>query len=196
MPASDWIEFDSARQTVLLQLARTSITHGLQFQQPAPLPAPADEVLQQPRASFVTLYRETALRGCIGSLWPRRSLLVDVNENAFAAAFRDPRFTAVGAEELHLLQIELTVLSAIQPLSAVTDEAALLAQLRPGIDGVIIEQAGRRSTYLPKVWQHFADAEQFLQSLRQKAGLPGQFDAAAHYSVYQAQSFAQPWLSS
>ena len=196
MPASDWIEFDSARQTVLLQLARTSITHGLQFQQPAPLPTPADEVLQQPRASFVTLYRETALRGCIGSLWPRRSLLVDVNENAFAAAFRDPRFAAVGAEELHLLQIELTVLSAIQPLPAVTDEAALLAQLRPGIDGVVIEQAGRRSTYLPKVWQHFADAEHFLQSLRQKAGLPSQFDAAAHYSVYQAQSFVGPWLPS
>lgn len=196
MPASVWIEIDSARQTVLLQLARTSITHGLQHQQPAPLPAQIDDVLQQPCASFVTLYRETALRGCIGSLWPRRSLLVDVNENAFAAAFRDPRFAAVSAEELHLLQIELTVLSAIQPLSAVTDEAALLRQLRPGIDGVIIEQAGCRSTYLPKVWQHFADAEDFLQSLRQKAGLPSQFDAAARYSVYQVQSFAQAWLSS
>lgn len=196
MPASVWIEIDSARQNVLLQLARTSITHGLQHQQPAPLPAQIDDVLQQPCASFVTLYRETALRGCIGSLWPRRSLLVDVNENAFAAAFRDPRFAAVSAEELHLLQIELTVLSAIQPLSAVTDEAALLRQLRPGIDGVIIEQAGCRSTYLPKVWQHFADAEDFLQSLRQKAGLPSQFDAAARYSVYQVQSFAQAWLTS
>lgn len=192
MPASEWIELDPARQSLLLQLARASITYGFQYQQPAPLPALTDDMLLQPRASFVTLYRETALRGCIGSLWPRRSLLVDVNENAFAAAFRDPRFAAVSSEELSLVQIELTLLSTIQPLPAAADEGGLLAQLRPGVDGVLIEQAGRRSTYLPKVWQYFADAEHFLQSLRQKAGLPSPFDAAARYSIYQVQSFAEP----
>jgi len=127
--------------------------------------------LAQAGASFVTLMREGRLRGCIGSLAPTRPLAVDVAQNALGAAFRDPRFPRLAADEWPRCRIEVSLLSASQRLEF-ADEAELLAQLEPGVDGVILEADNRRATFLPQVWESLPDKRAFLAELVKKAGLP------------------------
>lgn len=155
----------------LLYLARAAIAG--QLGKPAPV-AGTPAALRQPGACFVTLTRQGALRGCIGSLEAWRPLADDVRENAIAAAFRDPRFAPLAADELASTRIEVSLLTPAEPL-AFTDEADALAQLQPEIDGVIFECDGRRSTFLPQVWEQLPAPRQFMAQLKQKAGLPADF---------------------
>ncbi|MEX2213456.1 MAG: AmmeMemoRadiSam system protein A [Phycisphaeraceae bacterium] len=162
---------DDRRQ--LLAIARDSVSHGLSHRHALPVdPAQFSLPLQAVRASFVTLRIESELRGCIGMLSATRPLVEDVARNAFAAAFRDTRFKPVAEYEYHLLNYHLSILSPSE-LMTVTSQDDLLAQLRPGVDGLIIEEVPRRATFLPDVWQTLPEPEQFLAHLKQKAG----FDA-------------------
>lgn len=156
----------------LLALARSSLGHGLREGCAAPVSlAEQPARLCAPGASFVTLLDAGALRGCIGSLEPTRALAVDVAENAFAAGFRDPRFPPVAAGELPALHVHVSVLGPPEPLPC-RSEAELLARLRPGVDGLVLLDAGRRGTFLPSVWESLAEPRAFVRALRQKAGLP------------------------
>jgi AMMECR1 domain-containing protein len=92
--------------------------------------------------------------------------------------------------ELADLDIHISVLSELSAIDA-ADEDALLAMLRPGIDGVVLRQGGLRSTFLPQVWEHFADPRDFLRALRHKAGLAGHYDPLARYSRYQVEEFGE-----
>ena len=136
--------------------------------------SPSHEALAQPAATFVTLFHGGELRGCIGSLKAKRALLVDVHENAVAAAFRDPRFPPLTAEQFDGTAVEVSLLSASERLQ-VADEEELLMQLRPGIDGLTIEYGRGRATFLPQVWDGLPDPRVFLAALRSKAGLPADF---------------------
>jgi len=127
--------------------------------------------LEQPGASFVTLTKNGELRGCIGSLDAARALAEDVAQNALGAAFRDPRFAPLGAQEWPRCRVEVSLLSAPKPMRF-TGEADLAAQLRAGEDGVILEADGKRATFLPQVWDDIRDARVFLAQLVRKAGLP------------------------
>jgi len=123
-----------------------------------------------PGASFVTLKQHSRLRGCIGSLEARRALRDDVAENALAAALRDPRFAPLAPLDLPSTEVEISVLSA--PVALLfEDDQDFFRQLRPGIDGLIIEHQGRRATYLPSVWEQLPQAELFVHELRRKAGI-------------------------
>lgn len=174
---------------VLVTLARSSIEHGLEScSRPAVLedyPPP----LWLARGSFVTLTLGQALRGCIGSTEAHRSLVVDVAENAIAAAFHDPRFAPLRREELPGLGISVSVLSPLSPLSF-SGEEALLAQLRPGIDGLLIEQGHERSTYLPAVWAQLPDPVLFLRELKHKAGIADGDTRPLHAWRYTVESFS------
>ncbi len=154
----------------LLGIARGSIGHKLGL---AATPPRTDVApwLARPGASFVSLHLEGRLRGCIGSLAPTRGLGVDVAENAVGAALRDPRFSPLAAAEWVRCALEVSVLSAPKPLRF-GDEAELLAQLRPGEDGVILEYEGRRGTFLPQVWEGLPETRAFLAELMRKAGIP------------------------
>ncbi|MGH8689972.1 MAG: AmmeMemoRadiSam system protein B, partial [Burkholderiales bacterium] len=127
--------------------------------------------LKQTGATFVTLTKDGALRGCIGSLEPARALGDDVAENALGAAFRDPRFPAMTAAEWPQCRVEVSLLSTPKPLRF-ADEADLLARIREGEDGLILEVDGKRGTFLPQVWEGITDRRIFLQELLKKAGLP------------------------
>ncbi len=170
----------------LIELVRGGIVVGLDTGQPArvvPNP-PLPPILAAPGAAFVTLRRGGRLRGCIGSPVARRPLVVDVVDHAFNAAFCDPRFPKLHALELVGLELSVSVLTPPEAMRF-EDEAGLLAQLRPDIDGLIIEDVGRRSLYLPSVWQEIRDKRQFLGTLKMKAGL-----AAEHFShSFTAQRF-------
>ncbi|MGZ0078945.1 AmmeMemoRadiSam system protein A [Methylomonas sp. YC3] len=162
-------------QNRLLALARQSIAHGLQTGRPLPVDLDAyPEELREIRATFVTLERRGQLRGCIGMLEAVRPLAEDVAENAFAAAFRDRRFPPLAAGEVADLDLHISVLSPAVALTFLS-EADLIAQLRPGIDGIILQESARRGTFLPSVWEDLPNPTEFLQHLKQKAGLPAAY---------------------
>ena len=169
----------------LIRLAVASINYGLEHGRTPVVdldsfPPP----LRESRACFVTLKRGRQLRGCIGSLEAHQPLARDVVDNAWKAAFRDPRFPPLQAEERDGVSLSISVLSPPAPMRF-TDEADLLGQLRPGIDGLIIRDSGRRSVFLPQVWDDLPDKREFLTRLKLKAGL-----AADHWSAaFQAERF-------
>lgn len=145
--------------------------------------------LQDPAASFVTLTSERQLRGCIGSLEARRSLIEDVKANALAAAFHDPRFLPLTVTELVSTRLEVSVLSPMQAMTFQAETHAL-AQLRPGVDGVVFQYGRYRSTFLPQVWEQLPDVHQFMAHLKQKAGLPPDF---WHASVQLQRYSVRKW---
>jgi len=155
----------------LLTLARNAIAARLGLAH-----SPADDCpeLHEMGATFVTLTEHGNLRGCIGSLEAYRTLAQDVHENALAAAFRDPRFKPLSAEELPITCVEVSLLTPAEPLNF-TSEADALAQLRPEIDGVIFTAGRRRSTFLPQVWEQLPAPVVFMAHLKQKAGLPANY---------------------
>jgi len=155
----------------LLPIARAAIAGALGQHAVAQVDAPW---LQEPGASFVTLTQNGALRGCIGTLEVRQTLLADVQSNALAAAFHDPRFAPLTAHELEATDIEVSVLSALQHLHF-GSEADALSQLRPGIDGVVFAFGHHRSTFLPQVWEQLPDPRTFMAHLKRKAGLAPDF---------------------
>ena len=157
-----------AAGTTLLALARDAIESSLFETKEIKSDLPW---LQQCAATFVTLTKDGQLRGCIGSLEAARPLAMDVAENALGAAFRDPRFPRLAADEWPRCQVEVSLLSAPKRVEF-ADEADLLAQLQPGIDGVILEADGRRATFLPQVWESLPDKRVFIAELVKKAGLP------------------------
>ncbi|HHH35913.1 MAG TPA: AmmeMemoRadiSam system protein A [Gammaproteobacteria bacterium] len=162
----------AGQRRTLLDIARRSIVHGLEHGRPLEVdPAIYEPRLRAPGASFVTLQLDGRLRGCIGSLEAHRPLVRDVAANAFAAAFQDPRFPPLVHEELAALHIHISVLGAPSPLDF-TSEADLLRQLRPGVDGLILEAEGHRGTFLPSVWESLPEPREFLRQLKLKAGLP------------------------
>jgi len=153
----------------LLRIARSSIERSLSGKEMAgPGTSPW---LRQAGATFVTLTKGDALRGCIGSLQAARPLGIDVAENAIGAAFRDPRFPALTAAEWLQVSVEVSLLSAPRPIRF-ADEADLLAQVEAGEDGIILEHLGRRATFLPQVWESLPDKRLFFGELVRKAGLP------------------------
>ncbi|AGA91740.1 uncharacterized protein, PH0010 family [Thioflavicoccus mobilis 8321] len=192
-PGKGEATYDDAERRLLLGVAVGSIAHGLARRVPL-VPDPRDypAALRAVRATFVTLEIGTALRGCIGVLAARRPLVADVAHNAFAAAFEDPRFPPLAPAELHRLTIHVSVLSPPQALRC-DSRVDLLAQLRPEIDGLILEDRGQRGTFLPSVWEQLANPADFLAHLCLKAGL-----AADHWSDsvavsrYTTESFAAP----
>jgi len=150
-----------------------------------------EEWLSEKGASFVTLRIGGELRGCIGSLVAYQPLRDDVRQNARAAAFEDPRFYPLSVNEFEHIHIEVSVLSAPEPMSFSTREEAL-AMLRPGVDGVILSAARRRATFLPQVWDELPDPEEFISHLLRKAGLsPTFWDDSVRIERYTVTAFEE-----
>ncbi|MDH4065341.1 MAG: AmmeMemoRadiSam system protein A [Acidobacteriota bacterium] len=155
----------------LLGLARRAIETGLDGGRlDVPLGS-FPEPLREVRATFVTLKIGGRLRGCMGTLEARRPLVEDVAWNAYAAAFEDPRFPPLARAEVASLDVSLSLLSLPEPMRF-GSEQELVAQIRPNIDGLVLEEGPWRGTFLPSVWQQLPDAGEFLRHLKRKAGLP------------------------
>jgi len=142
-------------------------------------------------ASFVTLEKNNQLRGCIGSIIAHRRLIDDLVNNAQNSAFSDPRFTPLTKDEFKDLEIDVSLLSAPQKMKF-KDEADLLEQIRPNIDGIIIKDGNLQSVYLPSVWEQLPDKVVFLDSLKIKAGMtPKHFS-----STFEAYRFTTEYIKS
>jgi len=187
------MDYSPPARLSLLQVALISIESGLHSGTPEAVNSQEySQELRELRACFVTLKTGPALRGCIGSLEAHRRLVEDVAANAFAAANRDPRFQKLDREELDAIDIGVSVLGPSQTLSF-DSQQALLDMLRPGQDGLILQDRNARGTFLPTVWKSLPEPANFLDQLKMKAGL-----SADHWSDtlevwrYSTESFSAP----
>ena len=192
MPPSLCIELSDSEQSRLLDIARQSISSGFSTRSALQINlAEFENKLQTRAAVFVTLTRYGELRGCVGSLQAVEPLAQAVATSAFNAAFRDSRFPAVDVDELDAIRIEISVLSQMEPIEAPTRQA-LLDSLQPGIDGLLLEDRGYRSTFLPKVWEKITSPNEFLEQLLLKAGFDaGHWSSTIRFYRYHTLTFAE-----
>ena len=159
-------------QKICLNIANASIMNGLQYGSALEVNAKDyADTLQQQLACFVTLHKNGQLRGCIGALEAYQPLIKDIAEHAYAAAFKDPRFSALSENEFNNITLELSVLGKPEPI-VFKNEQDLLKQIRPRVDGLILEHGYNRGTFLPSVWEELPNVNDFFQHLKIKAGLP------------------------
>ena len=154
----------------LLALARDSVRHGLDHGRPLAAHPGVDGWLAQPGACFVSLHLGHDLRGCIGRTEASRRLVDQLLDNAWAAAFRDPRFPPLKANEFDRLAIEVHLLTPMQPLPF-GSLADLYARLRRGVDGLQLETETRRGVFLPVMWEQLPEPRDFVGHLLRKAGI-------------------------
>lgn len=156
---------ETQRQT-LLKIARESIRAVLDGHRPELDPADYDDDLRRPSGAFVTLNKEDDLRGCIGSIHAVAPLYQAVSNNAINAAFRDPRFYPLQKDELDRVEIEISVMSPIEPVQDVSE-------IEAGTHGLIVSRGRNAGLLLPQVATEYGwDRETFLRQTCVKAGLP------------------------
>ncbi len=174
----------------LLRLARQTIENALKGDE-LPYPVDVPKVWQAKRGVFVTLTEGGELRGCIGYIEPIKAVWRAVIDNAYAAAFNDPRFWPLSKEELPRVKIEISILSLPKLVDKQGEE--LLAFLKPGKHGVILERGLYRATFLPQVWEQLPSKEDFLAQLCLKAGMEPTCwkDPSTNVYVYEVDSFEE-----
>jgi AmmeMemoRadiSam system protein A len=168
-------EYSCEERQLLLRLAHQAIDTALAEGELA-LPAIAPH-LQEQRGAFTTLHLRGEVRGCVGYVFPVAPLFQTVVETARAAAFQDMRFLPVTREEAAQLQISISVLSPLFPITA--------EEVEIGKHGLLVSQGNRRGLLLPQVpGEHGWDRKMFLEQTCRKAGLPP--DAYEHGATLQA----------
>ncbi len=158
------LSLTKAQREALLKEARLTLENYFSGKQPT-AGLEADPRLNLPGAVFVTLTRDGALRGCVGTIEPAMTLMDAVRYGAFSAALRDGRFRPVTKEELAGLRMEVSVLSPLKPVKP--------EDIKPQVNGVVAVTEGHSGLFLPQVWDEIPGKEDFLGELcSQKAGLP------------------------
>jgi AmmeMemoRadiSam system protein A len=185
------LEYPRQAREHLLGIARAAIEHGMVTR--SLLALDEDRIqgrLAEVRASFVSLTFDGSLRGCTGTLDAHYPLAEGVARNALRTAFDDSRFAPITSGELAGLVIEIAVLSPLERIDF-SGERELLGKLRPCVDGLVLEVGGQRTTFLPKVWEHLSEPDQFVAQLKDKAGLPeGRWRSGIHAYRYEVESFS------
>ncbi|HWY09432.1 MAG TPA: AmmeMemoRadiSam system protein A [Candidatus Acidoferrales bacterium] len=148
----------------ILELARQGVVHAVYHERPLPT-FPTTGIFAERGGLFVTLHVAKKLRGCIGVIEGYANLGETLARCAADAALHDPRFSRMRAEELDALEIEVSLLTPVQPMRA--------EEVEIGIHGLLVEQGSRRGLLLPQVAvEHRLSREQFLAETCAKAGLP------------------------
>ena len=181
--------------TLLLKIARENILRkfGKENDDLAALKTQVSTlVLEENRGTFVSLHKKGDLRGCIGNIEAVKTIWEGVADNAKHAAFSDSRFSPLSREELNDTIIEVSILTRPEKLDY-TGAKDLIAMIRPGIDGVIIQKDYHSATFLPQVWKQLKDPRDFLNHLCMKAGLsPHEWESGdLNVLVYQVQLFCE-----
>lgn len=192
MTAPPTDQFNTAQRETLLSIAEQAILNGLQrHARWRPDLSTLDDALTRPGASFVTLHKCAALRGCIGSLTPNSPLALDVANNAYNAAFRDPRFPPLQMSEWTDISLHLSVIGPSHAINC-SNDTELLATLNPGCDGLILDDGVHRATFLPSVWDQLPDPIDFVAHLKRKAGLsPNAWPKQLRCYRYAVESFGR-----
>lgn len=164
----------------LVKFARASLRAHLGG---PPAERPTGTWVDEPCATFVTLrWKSGDLQGCIGTLEPDRAIVDDVAHNAVAAGTRDPRTQPCVLADIDNLHVELSILSPLEPIASEAD-------IRVGVDGVVLVYEFRRATFLPVMWERLGDKKTFMGELRRKAGLPRDFAGDVQLMRYTVDHF-------
>lgn len=157
------------QRTLLLRIAREAIEAALDGRRYELDRSGLDETLTRPSGAFVSLHtKDGELRGCIGSIQAVAPLAEAVVSSAINAAFRDPRFYPLGKDELANVELEISVMSPVVPVSDI-------AEIEVGRDGLIVTRGGRKGLLLPQVATEYGwDRDTFLRQTCIKAGLPAE----------------------
>lgn len=193
LPESEGPGYTLDERKQLLELARQSLQHAATSGRPPDLDlAGFPPKLRETKGCFVTLTRGARLRGCVGHLFPKTSLLQAVVDNTQSAALRDHRFPPVTSDEVASLAIEISVLTEPKPLEFSSPDD-LLARLQPGRDGVVLRVRSSTATYLPQVWEKLPDKTAFLNSLSEKAGCPASAwrEPGTTVLIYRVEAFQE-----
>ncbi len=159
------ISLTQAEKDYLHELVRLSIRR--RFDPNVRLPAPISETLEQRFGAFVTLKRQGRLRGCIGHIVGDKPLRETIAGMAQAAAFNDPRFPPLTLDELTDLNVEISILSPLQPCAP--------EDVDPGRHGLLVRRGVHSGLLLPQVAREYGwDQKTFLNQTCLKAGLPPQ----------------------
>ena len=187
-PAANAAELSADDKRVLLALARETISRALKgaaAADPEELGVKPTPALKRKMGGFVTLTIGGELRGCIGEIFPRRPLVDVVQDHALDAAFNDPRFPPLTAQEFPRIRIEISALTPPVPVASYRD-------IEIGRHGMVLELGGRSAVFLPQVAPEQGwDLETTLTHLAYKAGLPGNAwrDSRARFTVFEAVVF-------
>lgn len=168
----DLHRIDDRDGQALARYARAAIDHALGGPRPQ---ISVGEELREPGATFVTLHRDGDFQGCIGTIEATRPIVDDVAEHAVAAALLDPRGAPLERSDLDHLDVEVSLLSPLEPIEYDGTEAGAAQAIVPFRDGVVLGFRGRRATFLPQVWDDLPQPSEFLFRLKRKAGLPSDF---------------------
>jgi AmmeMemoRadiSam system protein B/AmmeMemoRadiSam system protein A len=173
----------------LLLLARKTMVYALKNRRvpdASDLGIEISDAMRPARAAFVTLNKNSALRGCIGDIFPRQPLYKSVITNSINACVNDGRFMPVSEDELKDITIEISALTVPAPISSPD-------QIRIGIDGVVLNKNGRSAVFLPQVAPEQGwDVDEMLTHLSLKAGLPSDaWKEGASFLVFQADVFGE-----
>ena len=191
MPSPSADDLTPAEREALLDIAEAAILSGLDGHAPRPPVEDVPQGLRRPGAAFVTVRVGGTLNGCIGTMEARDPLSDVVARMAWEAAFADPRLPALKREDLPALHIEISVLSAMEPVAAATREQ-LQHEITPGVHGVLIESGRARATLLPAVWSQVREPDAFFDLLLRKAGLdPNLWPAGLRAFRYTASEFGR-----
>ena len=134
----------------------------------------------------VTLHKDGQLRGCIGEIVPRRELHEVVAEQAVSAAFHDPRFPSLRAEELDHVELEISALTPPQEVNSYKDIVI-------GTHGVVLIKERHSAVFLPQVAPEQGwGLEETLSHLAQKAGLDSnEWESGCDFMVFEAIVFSE-----
>ena len=169
MPALSCIELTGDEQSQLKDLIWQVLRQGVKQQIFFLPPEPACEALQQIAASFVTLYVNDQLRGCIGTTTAKEPLWRDACRHGYSCAFQDYRFDSLTEEELADARFDISILSPMVQMEN-TGEQELLEQLEEGVDGLVLKQGNLHAVFLPSVWKKLPTADVFVRALKEKGG--------------------------
>ena len=159
------VAFTGARVALDIQdLGRRAIETYLRSHQLIEPPEPIPMEWQAPSAAFVTLRKNGAMRGCVGSTRPTEATAAhELIRYAIASAVRDPRFHPVRLDEVPLLSIRVQLLDPAEPITDIT-------RIDPKTDGIIVRSGDRQALLLPGI-DEIVTPEQQLRAACQKAGI-------------------------
>jgi AmmeMemoRadiSam system protein A len=164
-PRDFQLALSAPEKDFLHTLVRRTLRNRL-FGETEELPPPESDILNRELGAFVTLNKNGRLRGCIGNLAGAGPLYKTVAAMAEAAAFHDPRFPKVAAEEFEDIEEEISIMGPIAPCPD-------LAAVTVGRHGLIARRGGRQGLLLPQVPVEWGwDRETFLSQTCLKAHLP------------------------
>ncbi|SFC43221.1 AmmeMemoRadiSam system protein A [Pseudoalteromonas denitrificans] len=171
MQALSCIELTQGDKNLLCDLVRQTLDLAIYQAHFKPLKTPVSKLLQQKAATFVTLYSNDELRGCIGTYCADTALWKDVCDHTYSSACEDSRFLPLTEKELKNVSFNISILSELVELNNL-GETQLLQDLRINIDGLMLQYKEKRAIFLPSVWQQLATEKEFVSALKRKGGWP------------------------